>query len=94
MRRQRALAVALVLASCVVTLPAQQPASQTQRPPVFRSDTNLIQVDAYPMKDGRVMTNLEKGDFEIFEDGKPQSIESFELVKIDPYTPEIGRAHV
>ena len=64
MRRQRALAVALVLASCVVTLPAQQPASQTQRPPVFRSDTNLIQVDAYPMKDGRVMTNLEKGDLE------------------------------
>lgn len=66
----------------------QLPPAPPQRAPVFRSDANFVLVDAYPMKDGAVVTNLEKGDFEIFEDGKPQKVESFELVKVEPFTPE------
>ena len=89
MRRQIALAAVFVLIVLATGLPARQatPAAQ-QRPPVFRTDTNFVQVDAYPMKDGRIVTNLEKGDFEILEDGKPQKIESFELVKMEPFTPD------
>lgn len=47
-----------------------------------------MQVDAYPMKDGRLVTNLEKGDFDVFEDGKLQKVESFELIKVEPFTPD------
>lgn len=78
-----------VLSAWVLSLAALNAQSTPQqRPPVFRSDANLVQVDAYPMKDGRIVTNLEKGDFEILEDGKPQKIEGFELVKVEPFTPD------
>lgn len=90
MRRQRVLAVASILVLFAVGLPARQtaPASQAQRPAVFRTDTNFVQVDAYPMKDGRILTNLEASDFEILEDGKPQKVEAFEFVKMEPFTPD------
>ncbi len=90
MRRQIALAAVFVLSLLATGLPARQAQSTPppQRPPVFRSDANFVQVDAYPMKDGRIVTNLEKTDFEIFEDGKPQKVETFELVGVDPFTPE------
>lgn len=79
----------LTACACVAglaTISAQTPAQQ--RPPVFRSDANFVQVDAYPMKDGKLVTNLEKADFEILEDGKPQKIEAFELIKVEPFTPD------
>lgn len=84
---RRVLAAALVVVSLVAELPAQQ-TSSSQRPPVFRSDTNFVQVDAYPMKDGRIVTNLEQGDFEIFEDGKPQKIEAMQLIQVEGFTPD------
>lgn len=56
-------------------------AQQPQRP-VFRSDVNLVTVDAYPLKDGRVVTGLTKEDFQVLEDGRPQTIESFEFVEV------------
>ena len=82
MSRRVVLTGAFLFVSSALALLAQQ------RPPVFRSGANLVQVDAYPMKDGRIVTNLEQGDFEIFEDGKPQKIEGFELVKVEPFTPD------
>ncbi|MBP8275138.1 MAG: VWA domain-containing protein, partial [Acidobacteria bacterium] len=102
MTRQRLMtwcAVMFVVAgACAWTLHAQTPPAQaaaqtpqTQRPPVFRADANFVQVDAYPMKDGRIVTNLEQTDFEILEDGKPQKIEAFELVKVQPFTPDAER---
>lgn len=92
MSRRLTLAAVLVITLLSHGLPAQQgsalPPAPPQRAPVFRSDANFVLVDAYPMKDGKVVTNLEKGDFDIFEDGKPQKVESFELVKVEPFTPE------
>ena len=89
MRRQIALAAVFVSFVLGTGLMARQSStSPQQRPPVFRSDANFVQVDAYPMKDGRIVTNLEKGDFEILEDGKPQKVETFELVKVEPFTPD------
>ena len=90
MRRQSALAAVFIIMIVLAAglLARQTPSSPQQRPPVFRSDANLVQVDAYPMKDGRILTNLEKSDFEIFEDGKPQKVETFDLVKVEPFTPD------
>src|SRR5262245_40944168 len=59
-----------------------------QKQPTFRSGTNLVLVDVYPMKDGRIVQNLEPTDFEIFEDGKPQKVEDFQFIKVEGRSPE------
>jgi VWFA-related protein len=83
----RSVALSFVILGCL-TLQAQTQTPPAPQQPIFRSGTNFVRVDAYPMKDGRIVTNLEKNDFQIFEDGKPQQIDTFELIKIEPFTPE------
>ena len=51
-----------------------------QRPPVFRAGANYVRVDAYPTLGGEILPHLTKDDFEIFEDGKPQTIAAAEFV--------------
>jgi len=60
---------------------AQQPA---QRPPaVFRGGTNLVRVDVVVRdKDGNVVRGLKAEDFVVTEDGKPQSVSSFDFEEI------------
>lgn len=68
------IAAALVLAP----LWAQEP----QQPrPVFRSDAHFVTVDAYPLRDGKVVEGLTKADFVVEEDGQPQTIENFEFIE-------------
>src|SRR4051812_19937908 len=55
---------------------AAQPPTQAQQRPVFRGGTHFVRVDAYPAQDGRIVEGLKPEDFEIFEDGKRQTIES------------------
>ena len=58
--------------------------------PTFRSDINLIRVDAIVTDgDGNHVTDLDATDFEIYEDGEPQTVETFELVEISAL-PEQG----
>jgi VWFA-related protein len=65
---------------------SQQPAPQppADQPPVtFRVEVNYVEVDAFVTDgEGSPVTNLTAGDFEIFEDGKPQKVSSFSLVNI------------
>ena len=79
----------------VVTLAAQAPVppppTQAQQRPVFRGGTHFVRVDAYPTKDGRIVEGLKPEDFEIFEDGKPQQIESFDFITFDTFTPDAVR---
>jgi VWFA-related protein len=64
--------------------------AQPQRP-IFRSDAHFVTVDAYPTKDGKVVEGLTAADFIVEEDGKPQSVESFEFVDATGATPEATR---
>jgi VWFA-related protein len=48
----------------------------------IRVGTNFVRVDAYPMKDGHIVTGLKAEDFEVLEDGVVQKIEAFEQVAI------------
>lgn len=51
--------------------------------PVFRTGINFIRVDVIVTDgDGRHVRDLEVEDFELFEDGEPQTVESFQLVEI------------
>ena len=67
-----------VCVCCAHILVAQAP-----QQPTFRVQVEAIEIDA-SVTDvrGNVVTDLTKDDFEIFEDGKPQSITSFALVNI------------
>lgn len=63
---------------------AQQPTPQTPSPPVFRGGTTFVSVDVYPRRDGEVIDGLETGDFQVLEDGVPQTVETFEFIRIAP----------
>jgi len=63
--------------------PQAQPAQQPQ-PPTIRSGINYVRVDAIVTdKDGKVVMDMTQDDFALAEDGKPQKIDSFAVVKID-----------
>ena len=69
--------------------PAQQPPNpQQQRPPVIRSGINFVSVDVIvtDKKTGDVVLDMKQDDFEVREDKKPQTVQTFDVVKIDPLT--------
>ena len=71
------------IAAALLTLQAQPP--QPERKPTFRSATALVEVDIIARdRDGRFVSGLTAADFEIFEDGRRQTIEHFYLVTQRP----------
>jgi VWFA-related protein len=63
--------------------PQTPPADPTQ-PPVFRTGINFVRVDVIISdKAGNPVADLTAADFDVNEDGKPQKIETFKLVKLD-----------
>jgi VWFA-related protein len=85
--------LALLLLFCMLlpalaqTLPAPPPVPQKtsdDKDDVVRITTNLVQVDAVVTKDGKAVTNLTADDFEIYQDGKKQTITSFAYVSNVP----------
>ena len=67
------LIYATALATCLgVALAAQQ---QQQQPPKLRSGIELVSLSvSVTGEDGKYVTSLEQGDFEVFEDGIKQTI--------------------
>ena len=63
--------------------PEPTPAQQGDQQPTFRAGINYVAVDVIvtDKKDAPVV-DLKRDDFEVFEDGKPQPIEQFRLVRI------------
>lgn len=60
--------------------PSPPPADQ----PVFRAGINFVRVDVIVTdKNGNPVDNLKPEDFEVVEDGKAQSIQTFKLVSLD-----------
>jgi VWFA-related protein len=84
-----------ILLPLATQTPQQFPAQQTQASPsptpqesptlddkdeTVRITTNLVQVDAVVTKDGKLVTDLKADDFELFEDGRRQTITSFAYI--------------
>ena len=94
MRSVAAVRTAVLLSGAVLgaSLQAQSgaPAQEAQRP-VFRGGTNLVRVDAYPSRDGKILHGLRVEDFELLEDGVPQRIDSFQFIEYEQHTPSTER---
>jgi VWFA-related protein len=65
----------------------QQAGGQGQQPPqvpTFKAGVNVVRVDVIASdRDGRLVPGLTKADFEVTEDGRPQTIETLKLVTVD-----------
>jgi VWFA-related protein len=63
----------------------QSPPAGDQPPrPTFRAGINFVRVDVIVTdKNGQSVGDLEPPDFQVTEDGKPQKIETFRLIKLD-----------
>lgn len=60
--------------------------AQEQRP-TFKAGANFIRVDVYPTRGGLPVDDLRAEDFEVREDGVPQTIASFEHIVLRPVEP-------
>ena len=85
MRARRYLWIVLA-AICLDGLHAQDPVQ-----PTFRTEANYVRVDVYPTQNGVPLTDLQKEDFEILEEGAPQSIDAFEHVMVAGGVPQEAR---
>jgi VWFA-related protein len=70
---------ATLLTAALVVVSAQQPLQ-----PIFRGGTNVVRVDMYAMRDGKIVDDLKAAEVEVTEDGVKQTIESFERVVVRP----------
>lgn len=64
---------------------AQQAQQQPQRPqqPTFRAGVSAVRVDVIVTdREGKPADNLTAADFEVVEDGKPQTVNSFKLIRV------------
>jgi VWFA-related protein len=59
--------------------------------PTFRAEANYVRVDVFPTKDGQAVRDLTQADFELYEDGVPQKVETFEHVEVRTRLPQEGR---
>lgn len=65
----------VVLVACVLA----GPAITAQQQPIFKAGSDLVRVFATVMdKDGRLVPNLTKEQFEVRDDGKPQALTLFD----------------
>ncbi|MEP7117564.1 MAG: VWA domain-containing protein [Acidobacteriota bacterium] len=84
-RTNRLLTSVAVVAGAVLVVAAQeaQIPPPTQPPVTFRAEVNYVEVDARVLDaKGGFVPGLAEGDFQVFEDGKPQKVSAFSLVNI------------
>ena len=93
-----ALSTVLALGLTAGAQQASTPQEPRQQPPLtFRSMTNVVEVDAIVTdRDGAFVRDLQREDFEVFEDGKPVPLSVFSLIDIPIERPDplLFRAHV
>src|SRR5512146_447350 len=66
---------------------AQSASGQQQKPPVFRKNVTLVNVFFNVKgKHGALVPNLKQDEFEVLEDGKPQTIKFFSAETNQPLT--------
>ena len=73
----------LFAALAIVPLASQAPLVPGQQPPTFRVEVNYVEIDARATDaQGKFVDDLTKDDFQIVEDGAPQTIKVFSRVNL------------
>ncbi|HNV03666.1 MAG TPA: VWA domain-containing protein [Vicinamibacterales bacterium] len=86
-RRAPAAAVAVLMLGALALPAGQAERPSAQRTPVFRSGRDLVVVNVVVRdKSGAPVRGLTRDDFAVFEDNRPQTIESFDLEELDAVT--------
>jgi VWFA-related protein len=68
---------------------ATSPATDAAGQPIFRTGINFVRVDVIATdKQGIPVTDLTQNDFEVFEDNRPQTVETFRLISVSGALPE------
>ena len=70
MRRTVRPGVILAAVLATAALSAQQP-----QQPTFRGGTNVVRVDLYATRDGKMIDDLKQSEVDVLEDGVKQTIE-------------------
>ena len=66
------------------TAPPAQQGDQQQPPTTIRRGINYVSVDVIVTdKDGKPVMDLTQDDFSVAEDGKPQKVDKFQIIKLD-----------
>ena len=73
----------LILAGVLVTAQNQSSAPQE---PTFRTGTQSVRVDLYATKDGKPVTDLRAEEIELFEDGVPHAVQTFQRITVAAHT--------
>jgi len=89
MQRHRGRAVGLFAAGCATAALFAQTPGPPQ--PTFRTEANYVRVDVYPTRDGAPVADLTRDDFEILDNGQPQTLEQFERILIRAAGPQESR---
>jgi len=87
MKLARALAAPLILLAAVASPTTAQeaaapPPSGGQEPASFGRDVEVVRVDVVVTDGGKPVTDLSRDDFVLLDEGKPQTLETFEAVHI------------
>lgn len=81
--RARIAALIVLVAGATLVAGQGQPPQEPSPGPTFKAQVEYVEVDAVVTdQQGQFVRNLKKEDFQVFEDGKPQSISNFTVVDI------------
>src|SRR6187200_1358005 len=70
---------AAAIAACAVAGPLAISRTQEPQAPVFRGNADIVRAYVTVIdRDGKLVTNLSRDDFELRDDGKPQPITQFD----------------
>src|SRR5262245_4837643 len=93
--RLRLIGLIVLLFGIAVVRAAQTPAPPAPPQPTFKAQVEYVEVDALVTdRNGNFVRGLSKDDFQVLEDGKPQTISTFTLVDIpiERYDRPLGAA--
>lgn len=81
--RARIAALIVLVAGATLVAGQGQPPQEPSPVPTFKAQVEYVEVDAVVTdQQGQFVRNLKKEDFQVFEDGKPQTISNFTVVDI------------
>ena len=88
--RAHAFIVAALLALAGAAVPGQSPRPQAPaQPPTFKVEVNYVEIDATVTDaQGRFVDDLTKEDFQVVEEGKPQTVSAFTRVDVPIERPD------